>query len=619
MKKMISGMGKTLALVLLLASQLVAQRKDTVSIMNFGLQPDTRQNATPYFIRALDSCRQYPNAVLVIPPGRYDFWPQYARERIYFESNTTDNNPKRLGIDVKNMTGLTIDGQGALLVYHDRMQPITIDSSQQVTIKNLQIDWDIPLTAQAKVIAATGDHIDLQINLLESPYLLEKGKLVFVGEGWKSQWWGVMEFDGSTRLIPQGTGDSPCLGDGWENYTATELAPGIVRLQYAFRRLPAVGNMLVLRHNERDHAGIFINESSQVQLEQISVFHTAGLGILSQYSADLTMRQVVVGPNRAKGRFLSGHDDGLHFSNCRGAILVDNCEFEGLMDDPINVHGTSVRIIEKINDHRLRCQFMEKQSVGLYWARSDELIGFIAHSGMNTIGTGRVIEFSRLNNEQFEIEFEGQVPATIKAGDALENLSWTPEVTIRNSRFKSNRARGILVSTPGKVVIAHNQFQSSGSAILIAGDANYWYETGGVRDVLIEENDFEYPCLSSNYQFCEGIISIMPEIPELDMKAPCYHRNIRILNNRFHPFDYPILYAFSVDGLEFAGNTIERSYGFKPYHSRKYGLTFKACRNVSVRSNNIIGDVLGKSIHLENTSKQALNLRGEKFFRMSVQ
>lgn len=36
----------------------------------------------------------------------------------------------------------------------------------------------------------------------------------------------------------------------------------------------------------------------------------------------------------------------------------------------------------------------------------------------------------------------------------------------------SCRARGILVSTPGKVLIERNYFESSGSAILIAGDAN---------------------------------------------------------------------------------------------------------------------------------------------------
>jgi hypothetical protein len=35
---------------------------------------------------------------------------------------------------------------------------------------------------------------------------------------------------------------------------------------------------------------------------------------------------------------------------------------------------------------------------------------------------------------------------------------------------------GLLVSIPGKVIINQNEFESSGSAILIAGDANGWYE-----------------------------------------------------------------------------------------------------------------------------------------------
>jgi hypothetical protein len=34
------------------------------------------------------------------------------------------------------------------------------------------------------------------------------------------------------------------------------------------------------------------------------------------------------------------------------------------------------------------------------------------------------------------------------------------------------------MSTPGEVLIEKNTFESSGSAILIPGDANGWYESG---------------------------------------------------------------------------------------------------------------------------------------------
>ena len=67
---------------------------------------------------------------------------------------------------------------------------------------------------------------------------------------------------------------------------------------------------------------------------------------------------------------VSCHDDGLHFSNCRGWITVESCAFHGLMDNPINVHGTSVPVTEILNSRLLRCRFTRPDSVGLgLWAR----------------------------------------------------------------------------------------------------------------------------------------------------------------------------------------------------------------------------------------------------------
>jgi hypothetical protein len=337
------------------------------------------------------------------------------------------------------------------------------------------------------------------------------------------------------------------------------------------------------------------------------MYHNAGLGILSQYSENLTFNGVNCVPNLAKNRILSGHDDGFHYSNCKGRILVDDCDFLALMDDPINVHGTSVQIIEKISDKKLVCKFMHHQSIGFAWARKGELVDFIENEAMNVLGTGIVESFYARDSIIFEITFRDVIPQGTQVGDALENLTWTPDVWIKNSFFGSNRARGILISTPGKVVIEDNIFESSGSAILIAGDANGWFESGAVKDVLIRYNSFNDPCLTSMYQFCEGIISIYPEIPKPDKQKP-FHRNIRIEDNTFHPFDFPILYAKSTDGLSFNRNTIKRSTRFKHFHERKWMITLEACKNVEIKENKFIGDVLGKNIKLTDTAPSELVL-----------
>ena len=597
----------------LMSISIICFAQDTVRVADYGYIPGSRLNAVPYVIKALNDCKTKNNPVLIFQNGRYDFWPQYVPEKLYYESNTDAIPLRRCPILIEGFNKLEINCNNADLIFHDRMQPFTIDSSRNITIRNLNIDWDIPLTAQAEIVDVTNDYVDLAINAFESPYIVEKDKLVFVGEGWKSLLSGVMEFDKDTKLVTPQTGDAGCMGENFSSYKASELKKGLVRLQYTGSNKPVLGNWLVLRHSARDHAGTFIINSRNIVIENMTLYHCAGLGILSQYSSDLYFKHVNAIPNPAKNRILSGHDDGMHFSNCGGQITVDSCRFQSLMDDPINVHGTSVRIMKKLSDKKLLCRFMHEQSIGFTWARAGETVGFIENEVMNTVGTAKVESFHANSPEEFEINFTNPVPASIIEGDALENLSCTPDILIKNSFFGSNRARGILVSTPGKVVIENNIFESSGSAILIPGDANGWYESGAVKDVTIRNNTFNDACLTSMYQFCEGIISIYPEIPKPDGAKP-FHRNIRIEHNTFHPFDYPVLYAKSTEGLYFNNNTIIRSTRFQSFHYRKYMFTFEYCKKVEITNNSLQGDVLGKNIQLVSTPKKEIKLDKKQNF-----
>jgi pectate lyase len=582
-----------------------AKAQDTISIKDFGYVANSHENAVPFVKTALAACKNKKNAVLVFPKGRYDFWPQHCEEKLYYESNTDVIPLRRCPILIEGFTNLTIDGMGADFIYHDRMQPITIDSSENITIRNIHIDWDVPMMAQGQIMAVGNDYIDVAINA-ESPYEISNGKIFFLGEGWKSEMWDAMEFDKETRFISPGCGDG-CLSDGFYSYKANAISPGLVRINYTIGRKPGLGNYLALRHSARDHAGTFIVNSKNITIENLDMYQNAGLGILSQYSENLSFRNVTSAPNPLKNRIFAGHDDGLHFSNCKGQITVDHCRFQGLMDDPINVHGTSVQIIEKINDRKLVCKFMHYQSIGTTWARPGEKIGLIENESMASVGFGLVETFTARNSSEFEISFKDALPPALLAGDALENLTWSPDVLVKNSFFGNCRARGMLVTTPGKVMIENNVFESSGSAILIAGDANGWFESGAVNDVVIRNNLFNDVCLTAGYQFSEAIISIYPEIPKMNSELP-FHRNIRIEKNTFHPFDYPVLYAKSVKGLIFNDNSINRSTRFQSYHKRRFMITLEACKKVEIFRNKLNGAVLGKNIKMISTAPADLKL-----------
>ncbi|MBV5312734.1 MAG: right-handed parallel beta-helix repeat-containing protein [Prolixibacteraceae bacterium] len=594
--------------LVLILSFLSCTRTDTlvVRVADYGLKPDSKENAIPAIIKAIEECRKHPGSILHFEKGRYDFRIDTTHTREYYESNTTNDGPKNLAILIENCTGLTLEGNGSDFVFHGSIQPITIDNSENIILQNINIDWDIPLTAQAKVLATSAKNMDMEIDTTQFPYEITNGKLLFKGENWSAEPSGFMEYVAEKHLIAAGTGDEGCIRGNWSKSSFEELEPGIIRLNGEFTRTPAIGNYLILRHSKRDHAGIFIQESSTVKLENINVYHCAGLGVLSQFSRNLEYRNVKFIPNADKNRYFSGHDDGFQVSNCAGKVTITDCEFGGLMDDPINVHGTSVKIMEKIGDRKLKCRFMHEQSTGMIWGHIGDTIGYLENSSMQTLGKGTLTGFEKLNRDEFFLEFSHSVPTEIVAGDALENLSWSPALTVQNCKFNSCRARGLLVSTPGKVTIDKNEFESSGSAILIAGDANGWYESGAVNDVTISNNIFKDACMTSMYQFCEGIISIYPIIPAVD-SLKSYHRNITIEKNTFRRFDYPVLYALSVDGIRFNFNTIERSHDFVPFHIRKNCLTFEACLNVEVKGNVFYEEALSKDIRLEKMDSKQIN------------
>jgi hypothetical protein len=585
-----------------------------INVSDHGIVANTKQSITSKINKLIEGLNGEA-VTIIFPKGRYDFYPDSNYFRPYFETNTYDVNPKRLAILLDKKKNITIDAQGSDFIYHGHIQPFTVDNSENITIKNVNIDWDKPLTAESEVIEADSTHILIKIDTNQFPYTVHEKGLTLAADNWEAEWklsggsW-LIEFN-KAHIIPAHTGDHGCVNGDFKNVHYTEAGPGLVLMEGDFTKTPGIGNYLIIRHSIRDHAGIFLFHSKNSKLENVNVYHTSGLGILSQYCENIEMKKVNMIPNPNKNRYLSGHDDGLHFMGCKGEIIIDDCDAQGLMDDPINIHGTYVPVVERINDNAIKCNYAHSMSLGLIWAKSGDSVGFIDKKTMNTVGTGIISRFEILDKNTFILEFQNKIPAILSAEHSLENLSWTPNATITNCFVGSNRARGYLISTPGKVLIENNIFETSGSAILIAGDANYWYESGAVQDITIRNNEFRSPCNSSSYQFCNAIISIFPEIPEADSLHP-YHKNIKIENNTFNPSDYPILYAKSVDGLSFKNNTITRSYDYVPWHFQKYSFLFDACKNVEISGNKIGKDVLGKNVLVKSMSTVELQINNDE-------
>jgi outer membrane protein assembly factor BamD (BamD/ComL family) len=579
-----------------------------LTLTDFGVFPDSGQDAVPALARALEPCAGAAESLLIIPPGKYDLFPDHAARVHYGMSNTEPINPRTVALLMRGLQNVTVQAPGAQFVYHGRMMPIAIEDCRGIRIEGLTIDAAVPSYCQGKVEAVAEDSIEICVE--ESVDLrVEHGKLVRYGEGWSRPVIGhqLVGRDGS---VVYNTGDGP-LGD----LEATSLGGSRFRLRKPSSIEVKEGMYLILRSGWRDHSGVFIYRSSDVTLQDVTLHFANGTGILGQRSENVAMSRCRIVPK--PGRRYSTFADATHWSGMKGSLTIEDCRFEGHLDDAANVHGTSVAVRERLSPRRLIGEFKHWESVDLLWAEPGDRITFFSRKTLAALTEGTVRSFEPLNAETFALEMEEDLPPAVSDETAMENATWNPDFVFRRNRVRRHRARGILVSTAGKMVIEENEFGSPGAAIVIAGDVNYWFESGPVRDVLIRNNLFNN-CNTSGYGSGAAVIHIDPVIPEPDPALPCYHRNIRIEGNRFRVFDSPFVAALSVDGLSFQNNILIRSHVFAPRIGSPYGLVLDACRNVTVSGNRFRGAVPGRRIELRRMQQTDLTASGWERARARV-
>ena len=544
------------------------------------------------------------NTIFEFEDGDYYFTPYEELKAPYVLSNTDFSDYKQLGIWMRNMKNCILRGNGARLWFAGQMQPITIDHCDNVTIQGVVIDWEKPLVAEGKVVDYRDNWVKLYVDNHAFPHRYQEDWLEFdVGA---DEWYKLLnisciQYDADSLCIRRDSGDKfkpvKIEDEGNNVYKITSVNPVNT----------AIGNIFVLRHNSRLHAGIFMEASSDVVVEHVTVHSCGGLGCLSQFCHNVRFEHVFFVPNTKLGRkVVNGRDDGMHITSNTGQVVITHCNFVGLMDDPINVHGCGVVADEIINPRTLRCTYQHIQAKGfLYWAAENHEISFVDRRSMVPLHKMLVDTYHVENVGCFTLSFKEDIPVEIlelvKQGNllALENLTNTAEFICTKNRFGSCRARGILISTPKRVLVENNYFETSGSAILVAGDSNQWFESGACYDVTIRNNVFTNQCNSSRYQFCEGVISICPVVPEADNQTP-YHRNIRICDNVFDVTTSRSVYALSCENLQIENNTIFTS---ATSYLPEVGGSIKLvkCNGVVIKNNDIIGDLKGAFVVNEDS------------------
>lgn len=459
----------------------------------------------------------------------------------YYCSNTAkkDENPTGLrfsGIYLKGMKDIVIDGNGAEILVHGKITPILLDKCENITIKNLSIDYACPTMSEFKVVSGSGSEYVIKIND-DCLFEIEDNILYWHGETDKNgEYYWRDTNSGFKRYIKLFDPDKKQSYDfnrdnlAFESVEQMDKTTLKVVLKNKNITLP-VGCIFQSRSIVRDQVGALIQRSKNISFENLRVKFMHGLGMVSQYSENIEYISCDLTP--AEGRTITSTADFFQFSGCKGNIVIDNCKAWGAHDDYVNVHGTHLRIIEADNDNnKLLVRFMHPESWGFQAFDNGDVIDFIKWDTLIPYHTLKVIDYKKINDTDIEITLDGALPDIELEKDVVENATYTPNLYVRNCCFGTNAARGVLCTTRGEVIIENNIFENLwGPALLIEDDCNFWFESGYTTNITFRNNkviNCDY------YETWDGapVIRYSPKVMRENVDS-FVHGKITIENNIF--------------------------------------------------------------------------------------
>ncbi|MDO5607757.1 MAG: right-handed parallel beta-helix repeat-containing protein [Capnocytophaga sp.] len=581
--------------ILLLSACNSTPKGNELSFADITSQIDTVTNFSPLAqqLIALAAEKNASDSVVIRLEKRdYHFRENGASVKELYISNHDQDNPKKVAFYLENLKNATIDGNGSNFIFHGRMIPIVLKNCENVTLKNFSVDFELPHLRQLEIKEVDAEN-DISIAEIypQGNYSINGGKLVIEGEGYAYAPFLSMAFDADKKLthIRRDVNFNP--------KEVKELSPNRLQISGWYQNAQTKpGERYVLRTYYRPAPGIVIDYCRDTYLDNVTVHYAEGMGLIAQMSENITLNRFSVAlKGESDPRYFTTQADATHFSACKGVIRSENGLYEGMADDAINVHGTYLKVKKRIDNQSVIAVYMHPQAYGFLWGEAGDKVQFIASKTMDLVDakTYTIKEIKSVDKptefgaKEFEITFTEAIPDVISSENSfgIENLTWTPEVIFSNNIIRNNRARGALFSTPKRVICENNVFDHThGTAILLCGDCNGWYETGACREVIIRNNKF-INALTATYQFTNAVISIYPEIPDLEGQTQFFHSGIVIENNEFEMFDKPILYAKSVDNLIFRNNKITTNNDYEPFHWNTYPFFFERVKNVQIIGN----------------------------------
>lgn len=501
----------------------------------------------------LEQVRAGRSRVVRLATGRHEILASALSRRSCFVTNH-DAGVRAVLFDLSNLNDITIDGQGAELVFHGEVIPFLVMGCRNLTVRDLTIDWARPFLSQGLVLNADEGRLDLEMDA-SHPFEVRDGRPVFTGTEYRSDCLhNMLAFDPDRRETAFRTPDHYGVVNAMRADAIDPSNRQRLRLRGEFKQPTPAGQVMVLKHHSRAAPGLCFIHCDGVEVERVTIHHAGGMGFVAQASRNLKLSRCVVAPRPGSDRLFSTHADATHFTDCYGKIELLDCTFENQLDDATNIHGVYRRIDGGGKTREVKARLVHPQQDGLHTVAVGDELAFTDDRDFTVMGRAQVTEVDHPDTATAIYTLDREVD--LRDGHTVA-MRWDRDIDVRIAGCVAgnNRARGFLISTLGRVVIEDNTLHTPGSAIQCCCDASSWYESGPVEDVTIKGNRFN-DCLYGVWG--RALIAVNPVLSG-SSGLPPVNKNVRVIDNDIVTSDPRIVFARSVAGLQFTDNRLVAS------------------------------------------------------------
>ena len=401
-------MKKTILIALCLFSGFIANAQHVIRIA-----PENG-DMTKKIQAAIEQARSYNGKAVVIKlqNADYNLHRESSSQILCHISNTASekenpNQTKHIGLWLKDLKNVTIDGQGACFVTHGEMTSFVIDQCENITLRDFTVTASDPTVPELTVTEVGENFMTVRIHP-QSRYTVKDGHFAFVGDNWELSGGIAQSYDKEKDITWRSW--SPLSG----LRKAIELDTNLLRFVYDTPPQAKQGTVFQMRDGIRDQACGLIQYSKNVTLEGVHLAFLGNFGLVGQMSENITYRNLTFAPETGSGRTCAGFADFVQMSGCKVLILIENSRFTGAHDDPINIHGTHLAVTDFLSPNEIVVKYMHHQTYGFKSFLPGNEIEFIDPYSLLPLASFKVKKSKMKSEREIIVTLDKSVPDSIR-------------------------------------------------------------------------------------------------------------------------------------------------------------------------------------------------------------